>query len=97
MRHMKHMVAGSIILAAAFSFGQANNPSQKSHAKADPQKAQPAGADRGQQVFNQNCARCHNAPEGFSSNISGAITRHMRVRAGLSDEDYKALLKFFNP
>jgi cytochrome c5 len=91
------MMAGLIMLAAAFSFGQANNPSQKSHAKTDPQKAQSAGTSRGQQVFNQNCARCHNAPEGFSPNISGTITRHMRVRAGLSDEDYKALLNFFNP
>jgi len=97
MRHMKHMVAGSIVLAAVFSFAQANNPAQKNHTKIDPHKAPSASTERGQQVFNQNCARCHNAPEGFSPNISGTITRHMRVRAGLSEEDYKALLRFFNP
>lgn len=97
MRHMKHMMAGWIMLAVAFSFGQTNNPAQKNHAKIDPQKAQSAAADRGQQVFNQNCARCHNSPEGFSPSISGTISRHMRVRAGLSEDDYKALLKFFNP
>jgi cytochrome c5 len=55
------------------------------------------GQDRGQQVFEQNCARCHNAPEGFSSSISGTVAMHMRVRAGLSDADYKALRRFLNP
>jgi mono/diheme cytochrome c family protein len=51
----------------------------------------------GQQVFNQNCSRCHNAPQGFSPRISGTVVRHMRVRAGLSKEDEQALLRFFNP
>jgi cytochrome c5 len=51
----------------------------------------------GQQVFEQNCSRCHNAPQGFSPRISGTVVRHMRVRAGLSAEDEKALLRFFNP
>jgi cytochrome c5 len=51
----------------------------------------------GQQVFDQNCARCHNAPEGFSPRISGTVARHMRVRAGLSAEDEKVLLRFLNP
>jgi cytochrome c5 len=51
----------------------------------------------GQKVFDQNCSRCHNAPEGFSPRISGTVVRHMRVRAGLSAEDEKALLRFLNP
>jgi cytochrome c5 len=51
----------------------------------------------GQQVFEQNCSRCHNAPQGFSPRISGTVIRHMRVRAGLSAEDEKALLRFLNP
>jgi cytochrome c5 len=33
----------------------------------------------GQQVFQQNCARCHDAPQGFSTRIAGTITKHMRV------------------
>jgi cytochrome c5 len=51
----------------------------------------------GQLVFEQNCSRCHNAPQGFSPRISGTVVRHMRVRAGLSAEDERALLRFFNP
>src|ERR1700759_4590305 len=48
----------------------------------------------GQTVFEQNCGRCHNAPQGFSPGISGTVSRHMRVRANLSQADYEALLRF---
>jgi cytochrome c5 len=51
----------------------------------------------GQKVFEQNCGRCHNAPQGFSPSISGTVSRHMRVRANLSQADYEALLHFLNP
>jgi mono/diheme cytochrome c family protein len=54
-------------------------------------------ADEGQRVFDQNCARCHAAPDGFSSRISGTVVRHMRVRAGLSKRDEQELLRFLNP
>ncbi|HEX4005807.1 MAG TPA: cytochrome c [Acidobacteriaceae bacterium] len=51
----------------------------------------------GERVFNQNCARCHNAPDGFSPRITGTIVRHMRVRANLSRHDEQVLLQYFNP
>ena len=51
----------------------------------------------GQQVFDENCERCHNAPQSFSPSISGTVVRHMRVRANLSKEDEQALMRFFNP
>jgi len=51
----------------------------------------------GQRIFQQNCSRCHNAPEGFSPSISGTIVRHMRVRASLSQHDEQELLHFLNP
>jgi cytochrome c5 len=52
---------------------------------------------RGQVVFERNCSRCHNPPQGFSTRISGTVAMHMRVRANLSDPDYKALVRFLNP
>ncbi len=54
-------------------------------------------ANEGERIFEQNCSRCHNAPEGFSPRISGTIVRHMRVRASLSKHDEDELLRFFNP
>ena len=51
----------------------------------------------GERKFQQNCSRCHKAPEGFPSHISGTIVRHMRVRASLSAEDEREILRFLNP
>ena len=53
--------------------------------------------DEGGRVFEQNCSRCHTAPDGFSPRISGTIVRHMRVRASLSEHEEKELLRFLNP
>jgi cytochrome c5 len=57
----------------------------------------PAPSSDGERVFQQNCSRCHDAPQSFSPRISGTVIRHMRVRASLSAQDEKALLKFLNP
>lgn len=59
--------------------------------------SRPEPASEGERAFRQNCSRCHNAPQGFSPRISGTIVRHMRVRANLSHEDERAILKFLNP
>jgi cytochrome c5 len=65
-----------------------NKPSRTTHADS---------SQEGDRVFAEHCARCHNAPEGFSPRIAGTITRHMRVRANLSPEEERAILRFFNP
>jgi mono/diheme cytochrome c family protein len=103
MKHLEGVMLGLPLLAATFAIGvtvaigQTNSPQQQSQDKA-PQKAVHAtNQDRGQEVFEQNCARCHHAPAGFPSSISGTVAMHMRVRAGLSDADYKALRQFLNP
>lgn len=57
----------------------------------------PSSPERGQIKFKQNCSRCHEAPQGFSSAISGTILRHMRVRASLSAQDERDILRFLNP
>ncbi|HZZ39264.1 MAG TPA: hypothetical protein VFE06_09040 [Acidobacteriaceae bacterium] len=53
--------------------------------------------EEGEHVFNQNCARCHNAPDGFPQRIAGTIVQHMRVRASLSRHDEEVLLHYLNP
>jgi cytochrome c5 len=72
--------------------------------QASPQKTKDKSAstttaqqDDGERVFEQNCSRCHNAPQGFSPRIAGTVVKHMRVRANLSEADAKAVLRFFNP
>lgn len=92
---------GLLLLAGLSALSQTTNskPAPASSAKQQPQgKAVHATRQRdGNEIFAQNCSRCHSAPEGFSPRISGTVVRHMRVRANLSREDEQALLRFFNP
>lgn len=83
--------AAAVALAQATSMAPAEPPAQHKPVTVDPLAA------RGQVVFSQNCSRCHTAPESFSPRISGSVSKHMRVRANMSDADTKALLHFLNP
>ena len=81
-----------------------SNPAQTNQKKQQGSRQQSTATrannnthSEGQRVFEQNCARCHTPPEGFSPRISGTIALHMRVRASLSEQDYQELLRFLNP
>jgi cytochrome c5 len=52
---------------------------------------------RGEQLFAQNCSRCHMPPMSIPPRVTGTILMHMRTRARLSREDEQALLKFMAP
>jgi len=93
-------LALSISASAAFAVLPQTSNTNKTPASA--KKSEPATPDQtqddeGERIFEQNCSRCHNAPQGFSPRISGTIVRHMRVRASLSKHDEEALLHFLNP
>jgi cytochrome c2 len=105
----KYLFPGLLILAMigmpfmATSQSKAHpqtTPQGTAHAK-DKQTAattrDTAHQEEGERVFQQNCSRCHTAPDGFSSRISGTVVRHMRVRASLSQHDEQELLRFLNP
>lgn len=48
----------------------------------------------GEQRFRENCGRCHQPPHKFPPRIMAAAIRHMRVRAMLTDEDMRLILKY---
>jgi cytochrome c5 len=96
------LTASLLLSAAAASFWAAASGSAQTAPQ--PAAAQPASrqqsapsSDEGERIFEQNCSRCHNAPEGFSPRISGTIARHMRLRANLSEHDEQVLLHYLNP
>jgi hypothetical protein len=69
-------------------------------AGAAPQSAQhtaPAVTNPGERAFQANCGRCHNPPEQLSTRITGTVLRHMRVRALLSPQDQRDILKYLAP
>ena len=68
--------------AATSTNAQANAPSQ---------------AAEGEKLFKTNCGRCHNPPENLSPREVRAVVRHMRVRAVLTDEQERLIVKFLAP
>jgi len=88
-------------LAFAGAAQTQTKPAQKNQPDAKQQSTATHASNNkqseGQRIFEQNCARCHTPPDGFSPRISGTIVRHMRVRASLSEHDEQELLRFFNP
>jgi cytochrome c5 len=100
------LFASAVLLAALVAPAAASaQDKQQNTPKNQPTAApkQPAKHDNaavhseGERIFEQNCSRCHNAPDGFPPSISGTVVRHMRVRASLSRHDEEELLRFFNP
>jgi cytochrome c5 len=105
----KAFLTGSLLLSAlgAGLWAATPDPAQtptpnapqasRTAARATPKQHPAQTTDEGERVFQQNCSRCHSAPEGFSTRISGSIVQHMRVRANLSQHDEQELLKYLNP
>ena len=52
---------------------------------------------QGEKLFRTHCGRCHNAPENISPREARAVVRQMRVRATLTDEDERLILKYLAP
>jgi hypothetical protein len=70
---------------------QANSaPQQTASAKVDE-------SEEGEKRFAANCGRCHQPPQDISPREVKAVLRHMRVRAMLSAEDERLILKFLAP
>jgi cytochrome c5 len=99
MNRWRRLVSAGVLLAVLPLFAQNGKTSSagKNGKQAKVTAPQAVPPSDGERVFEQNCSRCHNAPQGFSPQISGTIARHMRVRASLSEKDAQALLHFLNP
>lgn len=54
-------------------------------------------SDPGEQKFKENCGRCHVPPDSLSPREVKAVVQHMRVRAMLSAEDERLILKYLAP
>lgn len=58
-------------------------------------ESQPADARlEGEKRFHSNCGRCHVAPPKFPPRMMATIIRHMRVRATITDEETRLILKY---
>jgi mono/diheme cytochrome c family protein len=48
----------------------------------------------GEKRFRANCGRCHQPPHKFPPRVMATAIRHMRVRAMITDEDMRLILKY---
>jgi mono/diheme cytochrome c family protein len=48
----------------------------------------------GEKRFRTNCGRCHMAPHKFPPRVMATAIRHMRVRATITDEDMRLILRY---
>src|SRR5216684_2647217 len=87
------IISTTLVLAQTSPAPKPAGTAAKPAAKANSTK-QP---DVGQRKFDANCGRCHSFPEQLSPSITGTVVRHMRVRANLSAEDEKDILRFLAP
>ena len=87
----------AFILPAAVTIAAAQTAQAPTPPPTPPAKAVKHEPPSGERVFQQNCSRCHTAPEQIRPSITGTVVRHMRVRASLSAADEKALLQFLAP
>jgi len=106
---MKFVLA-AFLVASAMSLGLAANASNggsKDTPKDTASATAPAGQSvdnqaaqkenmhlEGERRFRSNCARCHAAPPKFSPRMMATILRHMRVRAAITDQDMRLILRY---
>lgn len=48
----------------------------------------------GEKRFRSNCGRCHASPPKFPPRMMATIVRHMRVRAVITDQDTRLILRY---
>ena len=48
----------------------------------------------GEKRFRTNCGRCHQPPHKFPPRVMATAIRHMRVRATITDEDMRFILRY---
>jgi mono/diheme cytochrome c family protein len=86
--------------SAAAPAAQGNTTSQPAtHTSATAKTTLDAAEERAQRLegekrFRTNCGRCHQAPHKFPPRVMAAAIRHMRVRAMITDEDMRLILRY---
>jgi cytochrome c5 len=95
---LRHLPLPLVIffLGSWLAWAQAAKPPKDAPAATSAQHAT-APTNPGERAFQANCGRCHNPPEQLSPRITGTVLRHMRVRALLSAQDERDILKYLAP
>jgi mono/diheme cytochrome c family protein len=96
--HAKSKKATDASASAASPTSTASTTATHDGASADP-PGDAAKDDRiarleGEKRFRTNCGRCHQPPHKLPPRVMAAAIRHMRVRAMITDEDMRLILRY---
>ena len=83
-------------MAAGQEMAKASNeppPAASASARVQQESDEDARAE-GERRFHANCGRCHQSPHKFPPRMMATIIRHMRVRATITDEDMRLILRY---
>lgn len=81
------------LAATAKTGGSKDTPAPAASAATQSDQSNDARLE-GEKRFRANCGRCHTAPPKFPPRMMGTIVRHMRVRATLTDQDMRLVLRY---
>ena len=88
------LTLASPILAAQPSENRATEakaePAIRNSSPADDSAARTEGEKR----FQANCGRCHQFPHKFSPRVILTVERHMRVRALVTEDDMRVIIRY---
>src|SRR5262245_48918139 len=96
----KHVLAGFLLGAAlampagARHSGDGPASSAKTNATVQPVRTEDDLRVEGEKRFRANCGRCHQSPHKFPPRMMLTIERHMRVRALITDEDLRLIVRY---
>jgi cytochrome c5 len=99
MRIRFAIASAALVLAAAFLAVEASPKpvNDKATASAGNRGTQDDTSRlQGEKRFRANCGRCHLAPPKFAPRMTATIVRHMRVRAAITDEDARLILRYMS-
>jgi cytochrome c1 len=93
----RNAMATAALLASVVATGCSTaktTSASPSNATAAP--AEGVSAQRGAQLWADNCVRCHNvrSPSSYSDAHWEVVMLHMRVRANLTEDEQKEILDF---
>jgi cytochrome c5 len=85
-----------LAVVGAAAQNSTSKPQPASSKSSPPQTANTESA-AGERLFQTQCGRCHSLPEDLSPREAKAVLRQMRVRAMLTAEDERLILKYLAP
>jgi cytochrome c5 len=93
------LLALGMLLALVSAAGAGSKTAKDSSSSAPAAAATNSTQDEnlhleGEKRFRSNCGRCHLAPPKFAPRMMATIVRHMRVRANITDEDMRLVLRY---